>query len=1049
MTKQSNKRKFLATTLTATMVAAAVAPVAGAAAADTQVFPDVPADHPYAGVIADMVEVGIVKGETNGNFNLGGHITRAEAAQMVAGLLSLKTGVEANRTDFTDVKGDVWYTGAINSLVNAGVIAGVSEKTFAPNENITRGQIAQMLVVAYGLEDVNVEDVVLPFTDVADDAWYAKPIKILYKEGLINGRTATTFEPKSDMTRGDFTWLAANVDYVHGDKLPKPEDAVEAAVVSVSAINASEVVVTFNQEVDATTAKDSSNYEIKVNNKTVDVADVVANSGKKDAITVAADKKSVIIRLATGNEFQAGDKYVIQTNDAIKSAKGEALAKFVSVEKTFAESAEPKLLSVTPGLNTLTVEFDRPVVGSTPLVKVDGYDVDGINTNPTPLSATSNAAGNYKYTVAVTDQTAQDTIFEKGNHEVIIYDVKDTAKAYEATASVVTGLYTITDEVTVPEVKEVVAVNANRFFLRTNVAVDLATAKVKVEKGNHEFALHGGANAEFINDAISGTETVVDAVAGTYLSTSDHGVWVIVSDDVDGNDENPLYKGTETTANLKVTLENYKDAQTTSLLGKKSVTNVTLNKNNTKPAIEETKVNGNVLEVTFGNDLDATPALTASDVIVRDKDGVIISNTNYSIASGTPADTVGIDLGGNYKVSAEPYSVEFKADKFKYEEVDDVISTYLVNTLKNDKLTAIVKSTSTNFKYTELKLETTSGATQNVVISSTENGQDTIEITYDVEMDDSARNIANYQIDGKALPAGSTVDFVDGKDKVRIVLPAGSLVASTSYKLTISTNVTTKEGSIIVGSLQTKAPSEAIINLDDNVAPELTGATYLRGDEEVKPATSTDTIELTFSENVKLGDLTPGNAIGSTHADLIDDLAVVVSGTRIDVKEIDVDPTNKKRMIITLGQSVNVSQAATITVVPEAEQKDSKTTYIVDIAGNKAKSESTTTANTSKFSAAVAGSQQAQADLQTVATAKTNLTIAGDLTNVTANLTLPTSQNGATVAWASSDPAVVSTTGVVTRPVSPAGDATVTLTATITKGAATDTKVFTVTVKEQ
>ncbi|MFD1929317.1 S-layer homology domain-containing protein [Sporosarcina siberiensis] len=116
MTKNSNKRKFLVSSITATMVAAAVAPVAGFAATPAS-FPDVPADHAYAGAITDMAKANIIKGMPNGNFDLGGKITRSQAAQMVAGLLDLKTGEEANATDFTDVKGNAWYTGAINSLV--------------------------------------------------------------------------------------------------------------------------------------------------------------------------------------------------------------------------------------------------------------------------------------------------------------------------------------------------------------------------------------------------------------------------------------------------------------------------------------------------------------------------------------------------------------------------------------------------------------------------------------------------------------------------------------------------------------------------------------------------------------------------------------------------------------------------------------------------------------------------------------------------------------------------------------------------------------------
>jgi beta-xylosidase len=72
----------------------------------------------------------------------------------------------------------------------------------------------------------------------------------------------------------------------------------------------------------------------------------------------------------------------------------------------------------------------------------------------------------------------------------------------------------------------------------------------------------------------------------------------------------------------------------------------------------------------------------------------------------------------------------------------------------------------------------------------------------------------------------------------------------------------------------------------------------------------------------------------------------------------------------------------------------------------------------------------------------------GDLSAVTADLSLPTTAaNGSTLTWSSSDTAVVSNDGVVTRP--PAGESAVdvTLTATLTRGAASDTKTFTATVQ--
>ncbi|WP_082587350.1 family 43 glycosylhydrolase [Nocardioides sp. Soil774] len=71
----------------------------------------------------------------------------------------------------------------------------------------------------------------------------------------------------------------------------------------------------------------------------------------------------------------------------------------------------------------------------------------------------------------------------------------------------------------------------------------------------------------------------------------------------------------------------------------------------------------------------------------------------------------------------------------------------------------------------------------------------------------------------------------------------------------------------------------------------------------------------------------------------------------------------------------------------------------------------------------------------------------GDLSGVTADLTLPaTGQFGSSIAWASSDPAVITAGGGVTRPGAGQDPAVVTLTATLTRGSGTATKTFDATV---
>ncbi|GHT22760.1 hypothetical protein FACS189430_05010 [Bacteroidia bacterium] len=70
-------------------------------------------------------------------------------------------------------------------------------------------------------------------------------------------------------------------------------------------------------------------------------------------------------------------------------------------------------------------------------------------------------------------------------------------------------------------------------------------------------------------------------------------------------------------------------------------------------------------------------------------------------------------------------------------------------------------------------------------------------------------------------------------------------------------------------------------------------------------------------------------------------------------------------------------------------------------------------------------------------------------TAVTTALTLATAgAEGTSISWSSNNPSVIAADGTVTRPPYEAGDATVTLTASITKGSASDTKEFSITVSK-
>src|SRR5699024_9093413 len=171
------------------------------------------------------------------------------------------------------------------------------------------------------------------------------------------------------------------------------------------------------------------------------------------------------------------------------------------------------------------------------------------------LERVEDVAGDYRYTL----DTQDEKFVKPGNHEIVIYDVKDTAAAYPSNASVLSATYSISDEEVAPVVEGIEALNANKFFIYTNQTVDLSDAKLAVQKGNHTFP-----------EGVVGTDNnAVDYVVGNHPVNNRTGIYVVVTD---GNedDANPLYKKGENSVSLNVSLENYKDNEGNGLIGEKS-----------------------------------------------------------------------------------------------------------------------------------------------------------------------------------------------------------------------------------------------------------------------------------------------------------------------------------------------------------------------------------------------------------------------------------------------------------------------------------------------
>ena len=189
----------LATTV-ATGAFVSVAPLSiYANEAGPAVFKDLNENAHYYSPVLNLSARGIVKGYADGTFKPNNSVTRGQAAKILANTLGLDT-VNVQNPGFTDVKTTDEYYGPIAALAQAGIINGYDDKTFKPNNNLKRSQMAKIITLGFGLEETALTDT--RFKDVKSSDAYAGYVQAMLTNNITTGTTATTFEPNALVTRG-------------------------------------------------------------------------------------------------------------------------------------------------------------------------------------------------------------------------------------------------------------------------------------------------------------------------------------------------------------------------------------------------------------------------------------------------------------------------------------------------------------------------------------------------------------------------------------------------------------------------------------------------------------------------------------------------------------------------------------------------------------------------------------------------------------------------------------------------------------------------------
>ncbi|WP_171334943.1 S-layer homology domain-containing protein [Anoxybacillus sp. EFIL] len=882
-------RKFLAGTVSAAVVASAIAPVASAAS-----FTDV-AGSVHADDIATLVAKGYIKGYADGTFKPNKSLTRGEAAIIFSRILK-DAGVKAPEqgAGFPDVPaGNAELAEAVAIVKAAGVMGGDEKGNFNPNATITREQMAKVVVEAFKLTKPANHTTKVTDLDKAG-AWAREYIQTLEANGVTKN---TEFMPKQSVTRGQFASFvvramevkkevsAADIAAVklvdektlevtfNGElKEVKKEDfaiqgveiesvSIKAAaaaeakttvvviktktalqegksysvsykgqttdkakvdvpvvtpkVESVSAINAKQIEVKFNKAVDKSTifsnvTAGTLNTGVITVKRTVNDTDTNKNvDTTSDTVTasLSEDGKTLTLTLdVTSSKYFEGT-YAVTVSDAVKTTEGKAITAYAGTF-TVKDQTAPTVKEVV--YNTITneveVTFAEPVTRVPDVVRLNGEPVSGVvfvsNTNQTKVKFT-------KPSSVAAGSTAS------------IY-VAGTTDAASNILSPYNGNVTFTNDASALQVTSVTQISSNKVKVVFNKSL-----------ASNDATIDGALTA-----IIDGTVVAAGDVTAALDTTDTSNKTVIVTFSGSYTAPNYFYGSSATSKAVTLTFAN---DVITDVFGKKlaaTTQSITMTKDATGPQVVSAKIasNGVDIEVTFDEEI-ANTGDTAK--IVLRKDGVAMNTAASAVRKGATGDDAKVlvitpntaDLVSG-KLPAGTYTVRLEAGA-----IADA------HTNNNAVATTTVS-----------KAATTTDLTATI---ATQAGQRNIfEVTFSEDVTtSSALNLANYKLDGAALPSGTDIYFKNGAANRTVVieLPQGSInfgaVGTGANAVLAVSGVQTSSGKTVI-------PTSGTVLVEDNTPATLQSATLV----------GSNVLKLTFNENI--------SASFADVADILDDIQI-------------------------------------------------------------------------------------------------------------------------------------------------------------------------------
>ncbi|MCM3788868.1 S-layer homology domain-containing protein [Domibacillus indicus] len=820
----------------------------------------------------------------------------------------------------------------VDALKAEGIINGKTATTFGSEQSITRGEIALILANAYDLNGTSDKQ----FSDVSSR--YADAVEALVAAGITKGKTDTTFGTTDAITRGEFAIFLHRAELLPIEKTP--------AVTSASAVAGQEAVTISGKVANASTASivilDSNGQEVYDQDVTVS-----EDGSFTRTINLPVGNYVYEVRAIEGeevSEVKAGNFSVTALNAEVVSANA-ANAKEVkvvfnkAVDKTTAENPANYTVAITGAT--------APVSGLTADLQADGRTVILSAAGGADIFTNGNA-----YTVEVKNVLSKDlskvvdfktatlNYFDNTVPTVVSSELNGSNVRVYFNEPVTNVTLKVDGGVVLPSSSTLSSTNVDgQYYVEVPATTDTSKA------GNHSVTVYGATDGDGNTLQVSATQYTVlaDTVAPSVVSVTPESSNVFdvkVSEKLAVVPTFEVKKGGVifpiTATNVAVDPDDptgltYEVTVPTTGTGGYNLYGTNENTAALSVKITNIKDNSNLT----GAEYNGTVTLTKDAVGPK----VLSANTNTVSASGV----ISVKFDENISL--------VDASKVKVYKNGILLSATPSVTGPTDTLTITLPSTEAgtvatyNVRLEPGAVEDASG-NDNVTLATTAAYTDSTKIAATVTTPATNQfQVAYASTTDLTTSATSASNYtLDGKP-----LPTGTTLDFAGDKKTVlitlptETVSTSTAGILQISKNVVNTAGQYVANADDtleggsvtltdNVKPVLQSGKFVDADTNNRA----ESVELTFSENVS--------------ATAANDFEFTVNGAKVTPDTVTVSGGKVVAAFTTTANQVNTAQALVVKVLPTADQTGGTGQVMdtQDAAGNKLTASTTITVNTVK-----------------------------------------------------------------------------------------------------